>query len=198
MLCGDGSCKFLLMTWRLNTGRADFTVTRMGCHAHPWLKTITLEVVFVRRLAMQDDREPDYESHPGIEVVPTTLIAAVTRSGRNTVRNEPTESEMDCDNEEILEPPPVFRHADMRPLEEPPDDGDSYSSSSDLEEDLEAEKDILADIAPVGGWCSPAMKELQSGDVEIARVRAWVERGTRPPAIDLEAEGQGVRSMVVL
>jgi hypothetical protein len=29
-------------------------------------------------------------------------------------------------------------------------------------------------------------------------VRAWVERGTRPPAIDLEAERQCVRSMIVL
>jgi hypothetical protein len=48
----------------------------------------------------------------------------------------------------------------MRPLEEPPDDGDSCSSGSDLEEDLEAEEDILADIAPVEGWCSLAIKEL--------------------------------------
>jgi hypothetical protein len=86
----------------------------------------------------------------------------------------------------------------MRPPEESPDNDDSCSSSSDLEEDLGAEEDILADIAPVGGWCSPAMKELQSDDVEIARVRAWVEGGTRPPAIDLEAEGLGVRSMIVL
>jgi hypothetical protein len=93
----------------------------------------------------------------------------------------------------LLEPPPGFRHADMRPPEESQDDDVSFSSSSDLEEDLGAEEDILVDIAPVGGWCSPAMKELQSDDVEIARVRAWVERGTRPPAIDLEAEGQGVR-----
>jgi hypothetical protein len=42
------------------------------------------------------------------------------------------------------------------------------------------------------------MRELQSDDVEIARVRAWVEDGTRPPAIDLEVDGQGVRSMIVV
>jgi hypothetical protein len=78
------------------------------------------------------------------------------------------------------------------------DEDDSDSSCSHMESDLGAEEDILADIAPVGGWCSPAMRELQSDDVEIARVRAWVENGTQPPAIDLEAEGQGVRSLIVL
>jgi hypothetical protein len=64
----------------------------------------------------QDDGEPDFESHPGIEAVPTMLIAAVTRSGRNTVRETPAEigeEEMDCDDVGILEPLPGFRHADL-------------------------------------------------------------------------------------
>jgi hypothetical protein len=145
----------------------------------------------------QDDGEPDFESHPGIEAVPTTLIAAITRSGLNTIPEPPAgESKEDV---EILEPPPPgFRHADMRPSGTPQDEDDSGSSCSDMETEIGAEEDILADIAPVGVWCSPAMRELQSDDVEIARVRAWVENGTRPPAIDLEAEGQGVKSMIVL
>jgi hypothetical protein len=133
-----------------------------------------------RENAFQDDREPDFESHPGIEVVPTTLIAAVTSSGRNTVPETPVEideGEMDCSDVGILEPPEGFRHAEVVPPEELQDDDVSCSSSSDLE-DLGAEEDILADIAPVGGWCSPAMKKLQSDDIEIARVRAWVEHGT--------------------
>jgi hypothetical protein len=74
----------------------------------------------------------------------------------------------------------------------------SSSSGSDLEEDLGAEEDILVDIAPVEACSSPAMRELQSDDVAIARVRAWVEHGMRPPAIDLEAEGKGVQNMIVL
>jgi hypothetical protein len=77
-------------------------------------------------------------------------------------------------------------------------DEDDSDSSCDMETDIGAKEDILADIAPVGGWCSPAMRELQSDDEEIARVRTWVENGMRPPAIDLEAEGQGVRNMIVL
>jgi hypothetical protein len=113
-------------------------------------------------------------------VVPTTLIAAVTCSGRNTVPETPAEideGEMDCSDVGILEPPPGFRHANVGPPEESQDDNISCSRGSDLEEDLRAEEDILVDIAPVGGWCSPAKKEMQSNDVEISRVRAWVECG---------------------
>jgi hypothetical protein len=105
-------------------------------------------------LAFYDDGEPDFESHPGIEAVPTTLIAAITRSGRNTIPEPPagdSEEEM-----EILEPPPGFRHADMNPCEMSQDEDDS-DSSCDMETDLGAEEDILADIAPVGGWCSLTM-----------------------------------------
>jgi hypothetical protein len=98
---------------------------------------------------------------------------------------EEEREEMDCGEIETVEPTVGFQD-------------DDSSASSDLEEDLGAEEDIIADIAPVGGWCSPAMKELLTDDVEIARVRAWVEHGTRPPAIDLEAGRQGIRSMVVL
>jgi hypothetical protein len=33
MLCGDGSCTFLLMMWRSSTGLADFTEMLTGCRA---------------------------------------------------------------------------------------------------------------------------------------------------------------------
>jgi hypothetical protein len=48
---------------------------------------------------------------------------------------------------EILEPPPEFRHADISPCEMSQDEDDSDSSCSDMETDLGAEEDILADIA---------------------------------------------------
>jgi hypothetical protein len=58
-----------------------------------------------------------------------------------------------------LEPPEGFRDDEELPVEFQ-DDDISCNSSIDLEEDLGAEKDILADIAPLGGWCSLVMKEL--------------------------------------
>jgi hypothetical protein len=48
--------------------------------------------------AFQDDSEPDFELYPDIEAVPTTLIAAVICSGRNTVPETPAvvdEEELD-------------------------------------------------------------------------------------------------------
>jgi hypothetical protein len=76
-----------------------------NCHARGYLCAQARENL---ERAFQDDEEPDYESHPGIEAVPTTLIAAVTCSGRNTVYEAPAEAdqeEMDCDDVEITEKP---------------------------------------------------------------------------------------------
>jgi hypothetical protein len=43
----------------------------------------------------------------------------------------------------------------------------------------------LADIAPIGGWCSPVICELQSNDVESVWVRTSVEKNMRTANIDL-------------
>jgi hypothetical protein len=66
---------------------------------------------------------------------------------------------MDCDDVGATDPPDGFQ-----------DNGSSLDSN--LEKDLGEEEDILSNVAPVGGWCSSAMKDLQSNEMKIARVRA--------------------------
>jgi hypothetical protein len=75
-------------------------------------KIVKLEVAFVRRLLRtwsvhsKIDGEPDIKSHPGIEAVPTTLIAAVTHSEPPAVVEE---EEMDCSETKILDLPVEIR-----------------------------------------------------------------------------------------
>jgi hypothetical protein len=97
----------------------------------------------------KDDWEPDFESHPGIEEVPTILIAAVTHSGRDTAAKAPLVEE---ENLWTVEKQKPWNHL-----------WDSRTMIQALAETgRKTEEDILPDIAPVGGWCSPAIKELWS------------------------------------
>jgi hypothetical protein len=66
------------------------------------------------------DGEPDFENHPSIPMVETTMIGLVTRSGRNT-REEDEEGDLESDESNKNEAAPSQRRrGELRPEEVPP------------------------------------------------------------------------------